>query len=243
MLNIYGPTAGQGQQVYEGERVADLNAAQTGALETSQGLLNWINPENGIPLYGETGTALQGVLSGQSGAQPITPEQSDEYFNRTIKDPAIQGYSQYTKPLLEEQYAGPGYWSSARAGAVQRSAQDLGNTLTQQKAGLDWNVLQQNQAIEQQKVANALTASGQAMNYGQMPTQEAANRASVAQGIYGMGSQEQAQRQAELDTNLQKFIEQNRLSDPESIAILMSLLGMNYSTTNMQQGSTGWRIF
>jgi hypothetical protein len=47
---------------------------------------------------------------------------------------------------------------------------------------------------------------------------------------YDLGTQQQVQRQQQLDTAMQKFAEENQITDPRNLEILMSLLGMNYSS-------------
>ena len=239
-LQTYGPTLGQGTQSYPGQTVAPMTGIQTNAMNAAGGYTNWLSPDAGIPMYNETGQALSGALAGTSGAQPITEQQTNEYFQRTLKDPYTKSWGEEIAPAIREEYAGPGYWSSARAGAVGKSAQELGNWLGTQKANLDWNTLQSNQGLREAAANRALGAVQPAMAYGQMPTQEAAARTGALSNIYGMGAQGQQQNQAEINAAVQRFAEQNQITNPEDIQILMSLLNMDYQFSKGSQFSSNW---
>ncbi len=238
-LELYGPTLGKGQEPYPGERIAPLTETQTEALDL-QGFLDTFASYRDMPMFGETGEALDKILSGEYGAEPITQEMADEYFNRVIADPEYRKWEKYTKPGIREEYAGPGYWSGARARAVTGAGTELSNWLGEQRAQLGWDVEQENRAIEEAKAGRALSALAPSMEYSQLETREAADRLRGREDVFRLSGEEQAQRQREIDADIQRFAEELRLTNPEDLQILLSLLGMDYGAA--KGSSSGWDI-
>lgn len=56
------------------------------------------------------------------------------------------------------------------------------------------------------------------------------NRQGVAQ-LFDFGAQEQMQQQRENEAEFQKFIEETRLTNPEDIALITQLLGLNFGVS------------
>ncbi len=241
-LKAYMPTIGQGQQSYQGDWVAPFSDLQNQAFGQGSGYLDQFSPYRNMPAqFGQTGDALSGILSGQTGAQYITPEQTNAYYKSNIYDPAKYEFAKNTAPAIAEQFAGPGYWSSARANAGSLANQELGNWLGTQKGQLDWQTQQQNQAIDEAKANRALSAVPLGMGYSQIPTQEALARLQGTQGVFGgLGAPQQQQAQNQISANMQKFLEQNRITNPEDIQIILSLLGISNST--MSQSSSQFNV-
>ena len=50
--------------------------------------------------------------------------------------------------------------------------------------------------------------------------------------IFGFGAAQQSQAQAELQDDIIRFAEEHSLTDPEDLAIIMGLLGINFSTSS-----------
>ena len=239
MLDVYGPSIGQGQNIYGGERLAPMGGTQTAALEQGGQYLDMFAPGGQIPLYGETGDALRGTLAGTTGAQQITPQQTSDYFQRAIQAPSDYRWQDTDKPLLEEQYAGPGYWGSARAGAVTKAGQERSNWLGEQRAGLEWDTLGRNQQTQENIANRQLAATPQAMQYGQQPQQQNLQNLAATQSIYGFAGAEQQQKQAEINVAMEQFAEQFREIDPEIFDRLMSLLGLSYSSGSARSWGEG----
>ena len=228
-LDIYGPTLGQGQQSFPGDRVAPMTETQTQASDV-QGFLDKFSPYRDMPMFGETGTALQGLLSGKTGASPISQQQTDEYFKGAIEDPRRRAFAENDLPAINEAFAGPGYWSGARAGEVTDKTRDLSDFLGTQRSQLNWDVGQANRGIEEAKAGRALSAIGPGLQYGQAPTQNDLANLQDRAGVFDLAGAPQRQQQAEINSAIQKFAEENRLTDPEDLQILMALLGMNFSS-------------
>lgn len=238
-LELYGPTLGKGEESFPGQTVAPFSPAQKQALDVGD-FMKYFSPDSGIPLYGETGTALSGILSGTTGAKPYTKEAAEKYFTSTIENPAYKRWSENIRPEIESAYAGPGYWSSARANAVRKGATDMGDWLGQQYGGLMWDVEQANREIEEAKAGRALSGIGLGMEYGRVPTSEAAARLTGRGGVFELLGQEQAQRQAEINADIQRWASEKRITDPENLEILMNLLNMGYSTSVARDYGAGW---
>lgn len=230
-LSVYGPQLGRGENIYQGERIAPLTGTQTSALAQGGDYLSQFSASNPIPLYGETGTALTGLLSGTTGAKELSPLEASNVFEASRATPARKTWSEYTKPTTEEAFAGPGFWSSARAGEVSKSRSDLESDLAAKRSEYLWNIEETNRQLAEAKAGRTLSAVPLAETYGQIPTQEALNRLTGTQGVFGFASAEQTQRQNELNSAIQKFAEENRITSTEDMQILLSLLGMNYSTS------------
>jgi hypothetical protein len=242
----YKPRLGAGANVYPGQRVADLTGLQTGAIGAGSNFLQtFSNPASqGNPLMAETGNAIGGLLSGQTGAQKITPEQTQQYFEGNIKDPAIRTLKQDILPAVDVGSQGGDFFGSNRAKGAIKAGTDVANTLTQQKANLDWNVLQNNQGIDEAKANRTQSAVNQGMNYSRLPAQQTMDQVNNAMGqvkglqeLFGIGSAQQTQTQNEIVADIAKFAEDNQLTNPEDMAILMALIERNFSTSS-SQGST-----
>lgn len=243
-LQTYGPALGKGEVSYPGARVAGFTPTQKAALGGTEGFLDKFSPDAPMPMYGQTGKALGGILSGQTGAAPITPQQTQSFFKSAFQEPAQYQFSEYTRPLIREEYAGPGFWGSARAGAVSKAGQELGQWLGQKRGELEWQVGEANRGIAEAKAGRALAGVPLGMEYAGQPTREAATRLAGRQGVFGFAGAVQQQRQAEIGAAMQKFAEGKRLTDQENLNVLMGLLSMSYQTTaeNRQGPGLGYSL-
>lgn len=236
-LGVYGPQIGTGQPSYPGQQVAEFTPTQKAALGGAEGFLGAFTPDRPMPMYGETGTALKGILGGETGAETITPQMTSDYFKRVFQQPAARQFSEFTRPLIREEYAGPGFWGSARAKAVTKAGQEMGDWLGEQRGGLEWQAGEANRAIQEAKAGRAFGAIPMGMEYGRQPTQEATARLAGRQGVFGFAGAEQQQQQTLINSAIQKFKEGQRLTDPEVMNIVMGLLGLSFSTaTSTAQG-------
>ena len=113
-LDIYGPTLGQGQVPFAGERLAPMTPTQTQATDV-QGFLEQFAPYRDMPMFGEGQEALSGILSGKTGAAPITPEATEAYIKGSITDPRRRAFERFEAPAIREEFAGPGYWGSGHS--------------------------------------------------------------------------------------------------------------------------------
>jgi len=57
--------------------------------------------------------------------------------------------------------------------------------------------------------------------------------------LFGFGQAEQTQEQQELTAAIAKFAEENQITDPTNMAILLSLLDMNYGASSGSSSGPG----
>jgi hypothetical protein len=239
-LDIYGPTLGQGQASYPGTRVAPMTPTQTTAADV-KGFLDQFAPYRDMPMYGEGIQALSGILSGTTGAAPITPEMAKTTFGKIFERPAMKRWSEDIRPSIQEAYAGPGYWSSARAKAEMEGSQDVADWLGTKEGQFMWDVEQANRQIEEAKAGRALAGLQPALQYGYAPTQEAQQKLAGRAGAYELSSVEQRQRQNEINAAIQRFAEENRLTEPEDLEILLRLIGLQGADRTIDEYDVpGW---
>lgn len=248
-LALYGPELGKNKNVWGGDRVVPFSTLQQGAIEGAGNFADLFStPQQvGTPLFGKTGAALTGILSGETGAKKMGSQDVQDYFKSTMYDPTMTSLREDVLPGVDDAYSGPGFYGSARSHAKQKATENTRDLLAQQWGGLNWDVQQQNQAIDEAKAGRSLAAIPQGMAFGQVPAQEVKNNLQIAasqigglNALFGIGQSEQTQEQAELQSAIMKFAEENAITDPENLAIMMTLLGMNFGTSGSVGKSSGW---
>lgn len=238
-ISTYLPTLGQGQTGYGGQRLAGLTPTQEGIFgqlpnfATAFGDLG--QPSNLQPQLESTAGQL---LGGELGAQPITPEQEASYFGRAIQEPRMKQFREEEAPLIREEFAGPGYWGSARANELAEAGGDVGDWLGTQRAQLGWDVLGRNQELKEAQANRALGAMGPSLAVGQAPLAQAQGALGGLSQTLAMASPEQQQQQAQINEAIGKWAEQQQITDPQNLQILMTLLGLNY-TTEQRESQVG----
>lgn len=239
-LSVYGPQLEQDADIYPESRVTPFTPLQQEAITGAGRFVDYFSePETvGTPLFEETGEATKGLLTGQTGAKPIERADIEDYFAGSIEEPTMKTLRKTTIPAIEEAHAGPGFYGSARSHEISEAYKDTADWLGAQRAGLEWDVLQSNQALAEGKAGRTLATLTPAIAYGQVPTQEILNNLNIAatkigglNQIFGFGQAEQTQAQAELQDEIIRFAEENQITDPENLQILLTLLGMNFSTS------------
>lgn len=248
-LNLYGAQLGQNENIYGGQRVAELTPLQSNVLAGMPNYLNLYSTPAGAttqPLSAETGTALKSILAGQTGAQPISREQTEDYFANAFYNPTMRMMKQDIMPSIDEGYTGGNFFGTARGKARQKATESVANSLTQQRSQLDWDVLGRNQQIADTQAGRTLAAVPQAMQYGREPAaqtlanlQIAASQVEGMQQLFGFGQAEQTQEQRELESEIAKFAEENQITDPQNMQILLQLLGYNYTVSKGEQAGRG----
>jgi hypothetical protein len=231
LLREFGST--DGSNIFEGDRVADLGELQKSAYGQAGGFMDYFSPDRGMPLYEETGDALAGILRGEGGADQLSLDEANQRYNEAYVDPAMRTFGKYTAPTIKEEYAGPGFWGSARAGAVGSAASDLGAQLEARRSQYLWDTEGVNRGLQEAQAQRTQAGIGQGMQYGQQEMMNSIRALQGTQGLFAFGSQEQQQRQNEINADILQFAEQQHGMSQEDLSVMLSLLGMTYTTSTM----------
>jgi hypothetical protein len=226
---------GSGQESFAGDRVAPFGDIQNQALspESLKGFLDTFSANRDIPFFGETGDALSGILRGETGAEQITPERAEQVFQQTRVDPRLREFERFTKPLIEEQFAGPNFQSSARAREVGLAGERVGEDLGDERAGFLFDIENVNRQLEEAKAGRTLSAIPTGFQAGGIPEQIAGARLAGRTGIFDFASAQQSQAQREIQAEREIFQEAQRFMDPEDLSALMGFLGLNFQTSSL----------
>jgi hypothetical protein len=241
MLKQYGQAMSQGDPMakYEGERVADLSPLQRQSLTQAGGFMDAFSADRGIPLYEETGDALAGILRGEGGAEQLSLDQANQRFNEAYVDPAQYMFSKYTAPTIREEFAGPGYWGTARANAVGSAGADLQSQLEARRSQYLWDTETTNRQLQEAQAGRTQAGVSQGMAYGQGEIQNMLQRMQGNQGLFAFGTAEQQHQQNIINADIEKFMQEQRKMNPEDLTVMLALLGMNYSTSSMDSEGSG----
>lgn len=139
LISTYSPYVGQGTL----GGISDIEQSALGMLRNAD-------------IWGPLTGAAKATLTGQAGAQPISGPVAENMWTKTVAEPAYKRWQEYEKPGIKEEYSGPGYWGSARAGAVTDKAQELSNWLGSERTNFMWNVDEANRQIAEAKANRAL---------------------------------------------------------------------------------------
>ena len=247
-IELYLPFLGQNNNVWQGDRLAGFGDLQTNAIGAGSNFLNlFSNPMNiANPLLGETGDSLNMLLSGLGGAEKMTQGQVDDYYNNAFVKPAMSTLQNDLLPSVDEGYAGTNFFNSARGKARDRVITDVAEGLNTTKANLDFNNTTRNQQLDEAAAGRMQNAVNQGMNYTQLPGQIAGQNLNLGgaqlkglEELFGLGQKEQLQSQAQIEAAIQKFAQENQITDPENLSILLSLIGMNMNSSSGSSSGPG----
>lgn len=249
ILGVYSQTVGKAPNIYQGTRVAPLTGLQTDVLGSMPNYLSLYSaptPTGSRPLEAQTGGTIGKLLSGEGGAQPYTGKDVEDYFSKAIYNPTMRMMKEDVMPTIEEGYTGGNLFGTAKGKAQAKAAEDVASSLGQQRAQLTWDVLGRNQEIANAQAERALAAVPQAMQFGREPSAQTLANLEIAAGqvsgmkeLFGFGAAEQTQEQRELESQIAKFAEEQQITDPTNLAILLQLLGINGGTTYSKGVETG----
>jgi hypothetical protein len=251
MLALYGPQMGKNEKVWQGERVAPMSGLQQSTIAGAGNYADYFSApqQAGMPLFGQTGQTTAQLLSGSPGGKPMSDEDVQSYFSEKYYQPAMTSLKRDVLPLVDESYAGPGYFGSARSHGRQEAITDVNERLATQWADLNWNVLQQNQQLEEAKAGRQLSTLQPAMAFSQLPTQNiqanlenAIRQVGGLEELFGLGEKQQSQEQAELEAAMMKFAEELQITSSDDLAIMLTLLGLNFSSSTTKGKSKSAQI-
>ncbi|HEC65298.1 MAG TPA: tail fiber domain-containing protein [bacterium] len=222
---------GAGQPQFPGERLAPFTPGQQAAISGAEPFLDTFAAGREIPFFGETGGALRGILAGETGADIISPQRAQEVFQATRVDPRLRQFERFDKPLIEEQFAGPGFQSTARAQAVTRGGEELSRDIAAEREQFLFGTEQANRALQEARAGRTLSAIPLGAGLAQLPEQVAGARLSGRAGVFDFLTAQQQQQQRGIQVEQQIFQEAQRFMDPEDFANLVALLGLNFQTS------------
>lgn len=231
---------GSGQEQFPGQRVAGFTPGQETAISGVDPFLDVFSASRDTPFFGEVGGALQGILTGETGGKMFSPGRAEEIFQATRVAPRTRQFERFDKPLIEEQFAGPGFQSTARAQAVTRGAEELGRDIASERENFMFGIEQSNRALEEARAARALSAIPIAQQAATMPEQVARERIEGRGAAFDFMAAQQAQQQREIQAEREIFQEAQRFMDPEDFANLAALLGLNFASG--EGGRSGFQI-
>lgn len=208
------PLIGQGIPHFEGPVSAGPNALQTQA----QGILSQYGSAQN-PLLQQAQNPLAFALSGQSSSN-INPQATQDFFQRSIYNPAQQNLTRNILPQIGAAYAGPGggFWSSARAGAQGQAINDFAGRMEGAGAQLAYQDEQARRALAESAAGRSL----QAVPLAQQLSQEPAQRAQSLMAGGGI-------MQAIEDLGIRRELERFRAESPENAPYIqqaMQLMGI-----------------
>ena len=73
--------------------------------------------------------AMGNILAGKP-AYDVDPAVAEQFYQQSIRAPALKEFRETTMPLLTEQFSGPSFWSSNRADQTRKAVENLGDTLS-----------------------------------------------------------------------------------------------------------------
>lgn len=225
---------GAGQEQFPGERVAGFVPGQVQAIEGVPQFLDTFAAQRELPFFGETGGALRGVLSGELGGDILSPERAEEIFQATRVAPRTRQFERFDKPIIEEQFAGPGFQSTARAQAVTRGAEELGRDIASEREQFMFGVEQANRGLQEARAGRSLAAIPLGAELATLPEQVAATRLAGRGGVFDFLTAQQQQRQREISAERETFQEAQRFMDPEDFSNLMALLGLTFQQSTSE---------
>ena len=220
---------GAGQPAFGGERVAPFTTGQQAAISGVDPFLDVFSAQRELPFFGETGGALRGILEGEVGGELISPERAQEIFQATRAAPRLRQFERFDKPLIEEQFAGPGFQSTARAREVTRGAEELGRDIAEERERFLFGTEQVNRALQEARAGRSLAAIPLGADLATLPEQVAGTRLAGRAGVFDFLTTQQQQQQREITVAREIFQEAQRFMDPEDFANLVALLGLSFS--------------
>ena len=168
----------------------------------------------------------QAVRNMATGVVPyeVGPEYANQYFEQAIRPIAMREWNEFTRPGIDEAYAGSTFNSTGRLDAITKATEKFGEGLTAQKAGLIYNEeMAKRKAIEsaQGRIPEGQRVAGAAATYARaIETEKVMN--SVQK--YLMGEEVNGQYNAAYNP---------------MVTLAFNLLGLKPFTNNVQTKSEG----
>lgn len=124
LLSTYGTQIGKAAPSYPGQSYVGIRPEEQSYIDYASGKIQTPATQ-----------ALLNVLQGQPAFQ-VNPETTQQFYEQSIRDPAVKEFKETIMPGLNESFSGPGFWSSGRAKATEDAYSDLSSNLASQRANL-----------------------------------------------------------------------------------------------------------
>jgi len=227
MISAYEPQVGAGTPMPGFPMTAPFSPWQQALLATGQDVGQVFGTAGlGGDLWSNIQSTVGKGVTGGLGAQPITPEETEQYWTRAIYEPSKKMMKEDVMPAVKEAFAGPGYWGSARAEAAQRLKRDWEESMRGERAELEWETEAVNRAIAEAQAVRQLASSQQGLGVLGFPTQQAQQQLAGMGQLWGFAGEEQAQRQREINEQVSRFLAEQEITDPADVEIILRLLGL-----------------
>lgn len=150
-----------------GGRAAKKQASQPPQVD----LVDTMHPVQEALLH-QMGEYFQNTISQPSSASTGLAE---EFYQKSVHDPAMRSWEREIAPQIEQQYVGPGtYWGSERAKGMERAANDLAHNLASVRAQTMFNARDADRTHDLNRIGQALgimnVPTGVAIQRPQQPT-------------------------------------------------------------------------
>lgn len=246
LLDLYLPRAGTGANIFPGDTVSPFSTLQKAAVSGAESFLPTFDQPlqaAATPLMAETETAIKGALEGTTGAKDIDP---GDFFARSIEAPSMRRLEKDVLPGVDVDFAGPGFFGAARSQERSDVRRETAEDLNARQAEFDLGIALNTQGLAEARAGRMQAAIPQAQEFSRLPAKQIQDNLNIAAqqlgglgDIFGFGQAEQTQAQIELQAEITKFAQEHQLTDPEDLAILMGLLGLNFSTSSTSQQGAG----
>lgn len=220
---------GKGLPRFEGDRVVGLSDPE----QQSLGLLSdFLSSESALaqPTLG----ALTQILGGQPTTQ-VNEGITRDFFQRSIREPALRRFEEETLPLLREAYVGPGLsQSTARQEGERRSRRDLEESLLAKELELVYRDEQERRGLAESAAERQVRGVGLAPAATTTVEEAPLRRAEAGQRL---GALPRVIEQAELDFEFNEFVR----TTPELSPVIeqaLAFLGIPMQASFFQPGRT-----
>lgn len=223
LTSLLSGELGYGSPVYGGQMVAPMTDLQKSGINSFGGALPVSNmsldafkkalggydPNAANQFLGEGATALSSAL------ESFDPQKTTDYFNKSIKAPALETWQKDIIPQVMERYAGN---NAADSGMAQRALAESGGRMnTGLSAQLSDLLFKGEQATKDRQLQGTGAAINMANAGGNVVNQAAGignQGMDMLSKIMGAGSIEQGQNQNQLTADYNKWLQGQGYSNP-----------------------------
>jgi len=236
---------GQGVAPYSGQRVAPVSGLEQQGLDwmdklfpTANNMTNF-NPQQGQQFLNQGGEALDTML------QDYDPAGAQDYWNKSVKQPAMQTWQRDIVPQIMEKYAGQNATDSgAMRRAIARSGADMNTDLNAQLANIIFGDRQSHLGRQQQGINQSMNMATMPGNLQAQQGQMAGMGADLVGQAMNAGGFQRGLEQFGLDTALNQWQQQQPYNNPWLKQMPIALGTPAYQFTTEKSGpGMGYAMF